>query len=391
MLTIAQIKTKVTPKLRGTTLARVPDFNGKCREAAANVLARSYPLETIRSSRLEGAIYSHIYNYVINQDVRGNKGIIDIRPISERSTSDRLEGRFSQEFDIKKDEDTFSVEVVNGIKTLRLSKKVNSHSTLAHFEALTGVETVTGSGDVSDLEIDRYDLISGSGSLKFALSGATGAGAVEVALSQAINLESLEDIGALFNWLKFPDVTRLTSVSLRWGSDSSNYWSKTVTSPSDRSEFESNAWTLQSFDWASATATGTPDASAIEYVAVVFAYTTGTAISNIRLDAISAALGRPYEAIYYSNCLFKATDGTYLNEPTDDSDVINIAVEGENIFLYELMLILIQELGQKAVNQNASFFKEQLFGDGALYQIYNRAYPSQAVMKSMTYYKFPSR
>lgn len=389
-LSITQIKTKVTPKLRGTTLARVPDFYGKCREAAGNVLSRCYPLETIRSSRLDGAIYSHVYNYVINQDIRGNKGVIDIRPISERSQQDDLEGRFGREFDIKKDEDTFTIEIVNGIKTLRLSKQINGQATLSHFDTLTGTETVTASGDVTNLEIDRYDYVSGNSSLKFSLSGATGAGTIEVALAQSINLETIEDIGALFNWLNFPDITRLNSMTVRWGSDSSNYWSKSVTTPHDRTAFESNAWTLQRYDWVSATETGSPDATTIDYVAVVFDYDTGAAISNVRLDAITAALGRPYEVVYYSNRFFKSTAGTYLETPTDDSDTLNIAVEGENIFLYELMLILIQELGQKAVAQNAKTFQEQLYAPNGigLYDLYNRNYPSQAISKSMTYYNF---
>lgn len=386
-LTIAQIKAKVTPKLRGTTLARVSDFNEKCREAADNVVARCYPLETIRNARIENAIYSHVYNYVINQDVRGNKGIIDIRPISERSVLDDIEGRFSREFDIRKERDTYTIEVINGIKTLRLSKRINGHATLAGYNSLAGITTT---GDVTGLELNSYDFINGFASVQFGLSGATGVGALAITIP-AVNLANLEDVGGLFNWLNLADASRINSVTLKWGTNASNFWSRTVTSPSDRTAFESGAWTLQRFDWSAATKTGTPNAAAITYVEVGINYDTGAAIANNRLDSVTAALGKPYELVYYTNRFFKSPAGAYLEVPTSDGDVINIATEGHNLFLYELMLVLIQELGEGSVDKSAKWFQNQLNGYGnvqGLYEIYNRQYPCMTIPKSMTYYNF---
>ncbi len=392
-LQISDIKTKVTGKLRGSTIQDVSDFYGKCQEAAGNVLSRSYPLETIRSSRIEGALFSHVNNYVINQDIRANKGIIDIRPISQRTRNDDVVGRYGTEFDINKERDTFTIEVVNGIKTLRLKKEVGTHVILATLDGVpSGGYTVTAAGDATDIETNSYDYVEGNGALQFGLSGVTGAGGITINMDYAINLETMEDIGSLFNWVNFPEAARLTNVQLRWGTDASNYWQKTVTTPHDRTSFVSGAWSLCRFDWSSATKTGAPAVTNIKYLQVIFNYTVGTAIANVRVNQISAGVGKPYELVYYSNYLFKGTDGTYRAKPSADNDYINIeGTEGANLFLYELMLIIIQELGEKSVERSAKWFMQQLNGYGqveGLYKNYNRNNPCQSLPVQMTYYRF---
>ncbi len=387
-LTYTQIQAKVTPKLRGTTLDRVPSFDEKCREAAGNVLLHASPLETIRRARIENAIYSHIFNYTGPTDLKGNNNIIDIRPIGVRSSSDDVAGRFGREFDIRKGRDTFTVEMINGVKTLRLSKRIAGHTVLHEMDSITNL---TASGDVQNLDTNTLDYVAGNGSVQFGLSGATGSGTIEIALASQIDLSDMEDIGSLFHWLNFPDATRLTSVSLRWGNDSSNYWSKTITSPHDRSAFESNAFTLLRADWQTASETGSPVSTAVDYLAIVFTYSSGVALSNVRLDNITAAKGQAYEVLYYSDRLFKTAAGTFIEIPTTGSDTLNLAIDGENLFIYELMLILIQELGQKSVAQNAKWFQEKLYGtpnsDG-MYDVYNANYPAQAVEQQTTYHNF---
>lgn len=390
-LSITQIKEKVTPKMRGTTINQISGFYEKCREAAGNVVLRSKPLETIRGVRIENAIYSHIYNYAIGQDVQGDNGIIDIRPIGQRSSGDGLEGRDQMEFDIKKDRDTFTVEVLNGVKTLRLSKRIAGHSVLHRMDSLTGDGTVTGSGDVTDLTTNNLEKVSGSASVQFGLDGLTGQGVIAINLAAALDLSTIEDVGALFNWLYFPNASRLTNMVFKWGTDASNYWSLTITAPHDRTSFEDAVFTLQRADWVNATETGTPDAAAVDYLEVVLNYTAGDALANVRLDNITAARGDAYEAVYYSDRLFKSAAGDYIELPTADSDTLNIAVDGHNIFLYELMLIIIQELGEKAVMQNAKWFMEQLNGYGevkGLYDAFNRKYPSKVIPLSTTYHNF---
>lgn len=394
--TIANIKDQVAPKLRGASVDNIPGFYLHCKEAAGNVLLRCQPIETRRSAQIANAIYSHIHNYVAPADLKGDNKIIDLRPYSNRSTDDDNEQRFGMEFDIRKDENTFAIEVINGVKTLRLSKDVSPHTTLATLDSLTIGQTITGSGDVENLTTNSFDYLAGNASVQFGLDGLTGTGTIQIVLPTAADLDDLEDIAALFGALKWPDVSRFTSMELRWGSDTSNYWSQTITTPHDRTAFLNNVWSIFRGDWSSATETGTPDASAVNTFSLVFTYTTGAAIANIRLDNITISKGKPYEVVYYSDRLFQDTSGNYIEIPTDDADVVLMGLDGVNIFLYELMLILIQELGEDAVKQSADWFEKQLLGweksggewKTGLYDIYNEEYPSQEIQQSVTYHRF---
>lgn len=397
MINITTFKTKVEGKLHGTTLAKVADFYGKLHEAAGNVLLRLDPPTTKRRARIENAIYDRVYNYVAPSDIKGEDAILDIRPLGERSSSDDIGGTYGREFDIKKRENTVAIEHINGAKTLRLSKVLTPRTTLHRCDSLTLEGTVTGGGDVQNLETDELDFISGNASIKFGLSGSTGTGTITIALDNEIDLEDLEDLGALFEWLKFPDIDRLTSVKLEWGSSSTVYWHKTVTAAHDRSfaDVGDDAWMLLRHDWSSATEVGSPDsddAAAIDYLKITITYTAaGGALAGVRLDNITAALGEAWEAVYYSGSLFRSSAGTWKEIPTDDSDIIQLDVDGINILLYEFMTILTQEIKGKNMAADLAAFERKLEGDGkkpGLYELYEQKYPSEAVPRSTTYGEF---
>jgi hypothetical protein len=397
MITISQFIAKINPKLHGTTSNKTPGIYARLAEAAGNVLARIDPYTTKRRARIENAIYDKVYNYTAPDDIKGVSKIIDIRPIGERSTTDNIEGRFSKEFDIKKEKDTLQIEYVNGVKTLRLSKKLTSRTILHNCDNTTLEGTITASGDASGLDMDYLDHVSGSASLKFTLSGATGQGILTFALNSAKNLDTLEQLGAVFNWLKFPLASALTSVTMRIGSDSSNYYEKTVTTAHDRA-FESDAWMLLRYIQSTATKVGTPDFENIDYLQLTINYTPGTA-REVKIDNITASLGEAWEVIYYSNCLFKNTAGTtYKDIPTADSDIILLENTDINLLLYEYMILTAQEQKGKDGTSDVVFYRLKLYGrnttkvfdddDPGLYELYEQQYPSEALVTQETYYNF---
>ena len=396
MTTIQNIKDMVTPKLRGGSIDHVGSFHLHAKETAGNVLLRCAPLETIRNFRIANALYSHVLNYTAPTDLKGNNGIIDIRPYGDRSTADDTEARFGREFDINRDEDTFTIETINGLKTIRLSKAINGHIVLATMDSLTVGQTVTGSGDVENLTTNTLEYVAGKAAVQFGLSGATGSGTIQIVMPNTIDLTTLEDLGAVFSMIQFPDADRLTSIEVRWGSDDSNYWSETVTAPSDRTAFLDAVWSMIRADWANSSQTGSPDVTAVNTISLVYTYTAGTALANCRVDNIITALGKAYEAVYYSKYLFKGADGTYKEVSTADEDTILLDTDGVNIVLYELMLILIQELGEGSVRQSAQWFENQLMGyersggewKRGLYDLYNEKYPEQSIPQQVNYYRF---
>lgn len=393
MITVSQFKTRIAPKLHGTTLAKIDAINEKLQESAGNFFSNVRPYSVIRSSRIENAIYDKVYNYACQDDLEVD-GVIDIRPIGPRSTKDQVLGSFSQQFDIRKPENSFYVEFINGVKTLRLSKNLTPRSVLHECNSLTLDGTVTGSGDVTDLDIDYLDYVSGSSSIKFNLSGATGQGIITFALASSLDLSDLKDLGAFFHWLKFPLASALTSVRIRVGSGASHYKEVTVTAAHDRA-FESNAWLLLRYLMSSATTTGTPDFDALNYVQIAINYTSGTARNDVKIDNITAALGQAYEVVYYSNRMFTDTTSTTWKEtPTLDTDIIRLdGANDVNALMYEFMLTLQQELKGKNMAADFTYFRTQLFGTQkkmGLYERLQEKYPDQAVVRQVEYYRFGS-
>ena len=228
-ITVGQLKQQIEPKLHGTTLDSVPgDMYDKLYEASQAMLARIDPDATIRKYRIANAIYSDITNYTLAADCKGKQKIMDIRPIGPRKHNDLTDGRFTREFDVRKEKNTMTIETINGIRTLRLSKCVGPMYTVWEADSLTLGATVTPLGDATNLTSDDLDFVAGISSIAFDLTGATGQGGVAVQLQTSVDLSSLLNLGALFNWVEFPD-TNLQSVELRWGNNAGNYWSKTVT------------------------------------------------------------------------------------------------------------------------------------------------------------------
>lgn len=397
--TVTTFKDDITPKLHGTSLSKISQVYAKMREAGNVLLSKVRPRTVVRRTRIESAIYDRVYNYTCPTDCDADS-IIDLRPLGERSTEDEVLGGYLRDFDINKTENQALVEYINGTKTLRLSKPVGRTVTLHRGDSTSLEGSVTFAGDATFTDIDTLDYVSGSGSMNFSLDGLTGSATITYVLDTAIDISDMEDVGALFQWFKFPDATRLTSLDLKWGSSSGVYWNKTATAAHDRA-WETNAWQLVRHDWNTASETGSPsedDAEAIDYLQVTITYDTGTALANCRIDSITASKGAAYELVYYSNKIFTDTTGvTWKETPTADTDIIQLDGDGYNIFMAEFMLTLQQELKGEDMKVDYAFFAKQLgnVGDDAnqpsgMYARYAEKHPDESLIRQVEYYTFDS-
>lgn len=399
MINVGTLKTKLTPKLHGTSLKKVADIFNLLHEAASTMLLRIDPPDTVQRFRIGTAIYDRVYNYTAPTDLKGTDRIVDIRPIGPRDRHDSTDQTFVRQFDIRKDRDSLTVENIAGVKTLRISKCIGPVSLLEGFDVLDS--TIVTGGDITSPVIDSLDYVSGNGSLSFGLSGATGVGTVTITLPQAMDLTTLLNLGSLFGWFKFPDATRFTSFVLKWGSDASNYWSQTITIPQGRTAVDSNAWDLMPAPWVSATPTGSPVVSTVKYLQVTINYTTGVALSYVKLDSITASLGKAYEMLYYSQFLFRdAITGVLKEIPTSDTDIIVIDSAATNIFFYEFWKLVAQQIKGKNMATDMQLINYMLEGDGrvirsmlianrqGLYRDYIAENPSQAIPSQTVYHEF---
>lgn len=389
--TIAQLKTTITSRLHGTTLNKLSDFYTLCRDTAEQVLSRIDLQETVRRTLLTNAIYDRVYDYSLPSDFKAPS---DLKPQSSsynNYNNASLSRTFSRQFNNQKANNQFAIVWENTVQYLRFAKYINSPLVLNTADSLTANGTWTVGGNASDLVLDTLNYIAGNGSLKATLSSS----------------------GAIVN------------VKLRIGSDSGNYYEKTITAGHFQAFID--GWNLCRFDLSDATETGSVDKTAIDYLRVTVTYNTNqtgyyevtlpdpvdmsvnsgdyfsngavflyldlgtsTSLSTIRLDNITAQIGSLYDISYYSTCLFRTSSGTWIDIPTSDSDILNLSPISYKIFEAEMCRMITQQVQGAMGAFDFTYWNLQLEGNGrdieGLYDQYERMYPSERIESQTDYY-----
>ena len=387
MRTIANFKSDLIRKLHGTSLSKVQSVNDTIAEAGRNVLTRLDPQETIRITNIENALFDDVTSYTTPSDLKQDK-IVDIRPQVGREYGDQYTKRMIADFGRSAGNHDFNVLYKNGTKFLQLKEDVKGTKTV-----ISEVNSTSGwsAGDAaSNLTLDSLNYITGSKSINFDIGTTPATGYVENSTLPAVDLSETTVANSGFVWVFLPDATKVTSITGRIGSSSSNYLSQTVTTTHDTQAFFSG-WNLLRFELGEATETGTVDYSSITYFRLTIAH-NGTGDTDYRLDSITVGVGEIYEMVYYSDAIFKGTDGSYKSVPTLDTDTIQLETDAYNIMLYECAYILSQEIQGENGAFDESFFDKTLNGDSrkpGLYRRYHMMYPSQNKKARSQYYQMP--
>ena len=379
MINVTQLNNIIGRKFRGVNIDDVQGISDYSvfEEAGNNLVARIDPFETVRKSELN--LFNQIYDYSAPSDLKGKK-ILDIRPQGARNGVD-FRQTLTEDFDRDKEfqNEWFSVEFDEATKFLRINKDVSNSIGITDTEsskytAGTGVSNVTEDTilKLNGTKSIRFDASSGQNLLSFA--------------GNAIDLTAHELKASLFIDVYYPDSSLITSLKVRIGSSSANYYEITGTI-----HFGSirNGVNTYRFDWNGATETGTVDIAHIDYVR--YELTTTSADTDIRIGKLSSKLPTPYEVVYYSNALFRPLSGsTWLSKPTTDTDLLNLETDAQNLFIYEVCVIIADDMQYETEAQK---FRTHLGIDGlgqmtgqGLYGLYKKDKPSEAIRPSTKYY-----
>ncbi len=384
--TIGQLKSTITSRLHGTTLNKISDFYTLCRDTAEVVLARIDLQETRRKATLANAVYDKVCDYSLPSDF---KAPVDLYKQAQAYFNDNssLSRTFSRQFNNQKNNNQFAIVWQDMVQFIRFSRYLKPPVTIDKADSLTENGAWAVGGNASDLEVDTLNYVSGSGSLKASVSSP----------------------GAVVN------------LKLRIGNDSSNYYEKTITT----GHFEAfkTGWNLCRFDLDSAVLTGTVDMETVDYIRITATYNTNqtayyektltqaidlsgnylsdgaiflyfdfaslTSLSTIRLDNITAHLGTLFDMDYYSTLIFRTSGGTWIEQPTLDTDLLNLSTISFKIFEAELCRIITQQI-QGAMGQfDYAYWTNVLEGNDrmeGLYDQYERLYPSERVEAQTDYY-----
>lgn len=381
--TVADLKVDLESMFHGTTINKITAPNSLIERASSDVLLEIDPQETIRIQQITNAIYNKVYDYVVPTDLKGSR-IIDIRPQVNRTVADSFTNIYQKEFDQYKasQDGTFAVQWNQGIKTVRINQATQNGPTLNECDSITANGTWAVGGDATNLTTDTINYVSGSGSLNFDVTGVGTTAYLENATMTAIDLTNFDEQGSLFAWVYMPVV--ITDATLRWGNDSSNYWSRTVTSAQNGS-FQIG-WNLIRFDWNGATETGTVSPASIDYLRMTITY-DGNADTDYRLDSIVCRQGSIYEIVYYSKYIFRdSTTGLFQERILSDDDEINLDTESRNLLLYKTAELAAQQIQGEDSGFDYSFFTKKYDTAKQMYIGQNK---SQTQKPRSMYYRMP--
>lgn len=191
--------------------------------------------------------------------------------------------------------------------------------------------TTTDSGeweldsDATNLTVDTVEYSQGTASLNFDIDvSASANNRATIVNSTMTSIDLSEDIN-ISAWLLdvwIPDVTNFSSVTIYWGTDSSNYWSGTATTDMNGYTFTANEKNTVKVNWADATMTGTPDEADITYVRIDFNYTgSQTDDTDFRVDNLRVARPEKLKFYYLSSYVGTDTNGTDIRAFTATTDI----------------------------------------------------------------------
>lgn len=386
---ITTLKNDLSGVLHGTTNNQIQNLNGVINRAARQLLLDLDPQETKRTVEFVNPIFNDVYNYPIAADVKGNK-LIDIFPQVQRAPWDIWTQAYNQAFDVAKQNcfsllNMFTLNFNTSIKTLRINAPfLNPPIIINQIEGISLNGTWATGGSASNLAVNNVNFAQGSGSLQAIVT--TGTGYIENSTMTAVDLSAVVNQASLFVWVYVPTGANLTSVDLRLGSSSTNYYHLSVTSTQQGTTF-ANGWNLCQFIWSSMATTGTPVSTALNYARISVVMTGGTN-TGVLFNGLDSILGTILNYSYYSKYLFRdAITGVYQETVTDDSNLINLDTESFNL-LFNLVAFLAvqQQQGLDASFYDGNFFGQQYQAGLARYKA---MYKSELQKPQSSYYTMP--
>lgn len=376
--TRSQLKSDINAGLNGKIgmIANINDFlNRVVREAKNAVVIRS----SKRTQQLTPDLVRGVFEYAAPTDLQDNR-IIDIPAQAKRQ-----DGSFGlvpvEQFATNPQSGDIAIDSYNGVRTILINSQVATPTMMV--DATSDVTNWTAFGDGTSIVLDGDDYILGNNSISFAISsaGGTTAGIQNEAITEFDISDYLGGTSSLYVWVKINSTTNLTNFILRLGTDSSNYYSKTVTLKADGNAFE-RGWNLLRFPLTSLTETGSVTDTSINYAAIYMTKTAGKiSETDYKVNYLVIKKGVIHNISYYSKFGWESAAGTRLQASTDDSDLL-VADDTE----YDLFIKKGVHLGLPLVNAKDEVpDAEKAFTDAVF--LYTAQNPDESQVMVSTYHQ----
>lgn len=354
------------------------------------------PPELVRTAILEQALYDHVDNYAVPEDMN-YKDVIDVKKLASYrdknlDTLDHpLQIVYRKRYNQKRggSKNVMTIGYVNGIKTASIENPtgLNSKKLLIHdCDSLDNNGIWNYGGNIDNLIIDNLNHIQGKGSLKFNLNNTTNTGYIENSTLEPVDLYDFLQRGAIFSSLSVPVMNKIISIRFRLYSSTTDYYDYTVNRPHNANSFQIG-WNVLKFVFSNQFIVGNPNPRELTKIRFDF-ITNGEQVNDVRLDGIFARTGETYEVTYQSSfCIIDPETGEWKLRVDSGNDILPFEDDSYNIFMLEVLMELKKELQGKNNASNADMQSTQLELSKA-YDYYKMDHPSEVIEDSIYTYTF---
>jgi len=220
------------------------------------------------------------------------------------------------------------------------NKKINTSSTRLDTGEVDSGYTLAG--DAVSKTLDTVVFKNGNGSMRILITNSTNTATISRTFTATGDSNYKRKY--YFRWIYLAAVP--TSITLRFGTDSSNYLYTACTTQFSGQPFKAGDWNLIGIDLDTATVSGTINSNSFTYEAIVLA---GAASGNYYLDDSSLKAWKLMDYWYYSDYIVVASGGTAATKKYflstamsyDTSDSLLGQEEFADVVMYEAMITSI--------------------------------------------------
>ena len=207
---------------------------------------------------------------------------------------------------------------------------------------------------------DSYTFKKGNGAINFDVAtGAPKTATISFVKSTVIDISGYTAFQRIRFFMKLP--TAPSSISVRWGSDSSNYYAHSITTQTSGESFSTNDWNELEAAKNSATITGTPDDENMDYFALVLTFASATTDTDFLIDNIKVIKPEVLIAEYYSYYMARSATGTYgygLTISADTTDLLEILNEWRDLIVFGVCARYLRSTGGKTAMRDSLYYTE---------------------------------
>ena len=191
----------------------------------------------------------------------------------------------------------FAVSNISGVQYLMVKSLDGNNSVINAATSHNENGTWVGATAISNVSTNNYEGFTWPSSVSFDYSGTSGT--LTNSTMSAVDLTAFKDRSNLYIDIDLKTVTSLTSVSLKWGTDGSNYYSATSTV-----NYLGQALTVGfnriKFPWSSPSTVGTPTVTSTGYLQMTLAYSVDPGAVGFSFQNVFISENIPLTLTYYS-------------------------------------------------------------------------------------------